>query len=85
MTGRPSSSRQTAPDGQSASISHATVQNPSHTFAAGTHTVTLTASNAAGAGSTATRTITVAAAPPAGSVPVSSFTASPESGTAPSE
>ncbi|TFV69936.1 PKD domain-containing protein [Blastococcus sp. CT_GayMR19] len=54
-----------------------TVQNPSHTFAAGTHTVTLTASNAAGAGSTATRTITVTAAPPTGgtgTVTAGSFT-----------
>jgi PKD repeat protein len=42
-----------------------TVQNPTHTFPAGTHTVTLTAINPAGAGTTATRTITVTP-PPAG-------------------
>jgi len=58
-----------------------TVQNPSHSYAAGTYTVSLTATNAYGSdGETKTNYIT---ASPAGNPPVANFTGSPTSGTAP--
>jgi PKD repeat protein len=58
-----------------------TEQNPSHTYtAAGTYTVSLTATNAVGS-DTKTVTDMVAATPPG--APVASFTASPTSGTIP--
>ena len=46
-----------------------TAQNPSHTFAAGTHTVTLVASNAGGPSAPVTRTITVTAGGGGGGTP----------------
>jgi len=55
-----------------------TVQNPSHTYAAGTYTVTLTATNAYGSdGETKTNYIT------AGNPPVANFSGTPTTGTAP--
>ena len=61
--------------------STSTVQNPSHSYAAGTYTVSLTATNAYGSdGETKTNYIT---ASPAGNPPVANFTGSPTSGTAP--
>ena len=58
-----------------------TTKNASHLYAAGTWTVTLTASNAGGPSAQATKTITVnpAAVPP----PTASFTGLPTSGTIP--
>jgi PKD repeat protein len=59
----------------------ATVQNPSYTFAAGTYTVALTATNADGSDTeTKVEYITVTAAP---FPPVADFVGSPTSGTAP--
>jgi PKD repeat protein len=58
-----------------------TAQNPSHTYAAGTYTVSLTATNAYGSdGETKTNYIT---ATTGGTAPVANFTGNPTSGTAP--
>ena len=56
-----------------------TVQNPSHSYAAGTYTVSLTATNAYGSdGETKTSYVTATVAPP-----VADFTGTPTSGAAP--
>jgi PKD repeat protein len=57
-----------------------TVQNPSHTYAAGTYTVSLTAANAAGSDSETKIDYISVTQPPA---PVADFSGSPTSGPAP--
>ena len=64
--------------------SSSTQRNPTHTYALpGYYTVTLIASNEAGAGSTATQVLTVSPPLPGPNRPTASFTASPDSGSWP--